>query len=155
MQREFTDRTIELSRIQMRTGRGGAFGAVIVKGGRIIAEGYNDVFARNDPTAHAEMMAIRKAGSRLHRFHLPGCEIYARCEPCPMCLAAIYWARIEKIHFADTAQDAAKIGFDDAFFFREIQMPRIERQIPSHQLMRDQALPVFREWHNMADRIAY
>ena len=121
MQREFMDRAIELSRIRMRTGRGGPFGAVIVKGERIIAEGYNEVIARSDPTAHAEIVAIRKAGSRLHDFHMPGCEIYVSCEPCPMCLAAIYWARIEKIYFANTAEDAAKIGFDDGFFYREIQ----------------------------------
>ena len=155
MQRKFMERAIELSRIQMRTRRGGPFGAVIVKSGRIISEGSNEVIARNDPTAHAEIVAIRKAGSRLHAFHLDGCEIYASCEPCPMCLAAIYWARIEKIFFANTAEDAAEIGFDDEFFYREIQMPRTERRIPSRQLMRDEALPVFREWHNLDDRIEY
>lgn len=155
MQREFMERAIELSRIQMRTRRGGPFGAVIVKSGRIISEGSNEVIARNDPTAHAEIVAIRKAGSRLHAFHLDGCEIYASCEPCPMCLAAIYWARIEKIYFANTAEDAAEIGFDDEFFYREIQLPKTERRIPSHQFMRDEALPVFREWHNMDDRIEY
>lgn len=155
MQREFMERAIELSQYQMRTRRGGPFGAVIVKGGRIIAEGCNEVIARNDPTAHAEMMALRRAGSRLHAFHLVGCEIYASCEPCPMCLAAIYWARIEKIYFANTAEDAAEIGFDDASFYREIQIPRTQRRIPSRQLMRDEALPVFREWRNMEDRIEY
>ena len=155
MQREFMERAIELSRIHMQTRRGGPFGAVIVNGGRIIAEGSNEVIARNDPTAHAEVMAIRKAGSQLHAFHLVGCEIYTSCEPCPMCLAAIYWARIEKIYFANTAEDAAKIGFDDESFYREIQIPRTERRIPSLQLMRDEALPVFREWHNMDDRIEY
>lgn len=155
MQREFMDRAIDLSRIQMRTGRGGPFGAVIVKGGRIVAEGYNEVIARSDPTAHAEMMAIRKAGSRLRGFHLHGCEIYVSCEPCPMCLAAIYWARIEKIYFANTAEDAGEIGFDDEFIYRELEMQRSDRRIPSHQLMRDQALAVFREWHSLADRIEY
>ena len=155
MQREFMERAIELSRNQMRTRRGGPFGAVIVKGGRIIAEGCNEVIARNDPTAHAEMMALRRAGPRLHAFHMDGCEIYASCEPCPMCLAAIYWARIEKIYFANTAEDAAEIGFDDEYFYREIQLPRTDRRIPSHQLMRGKALPVFREWHNMDDRIEY
>ncbi len=155
MQREFMERAIELSRIRMRTRRGGPFGAVIVKDGRIVAEGSNEVIARNDPTAHAEMMAIRRAGSRLRAFHLIGCGIYASCEPYPMCLAAIYWARIEKIYYANTAKDAAEIGFDDGFFYREIQLPRIERRIPSHQFMRDAALPVFREWHNMDDRMVY
>ena len=155
MQREFMERAIELSRIQIQTRHGGPFGAVIVKSGRIIAEGSNEVIARNDPTAHAEVMAIRKAGSRLHAFHLGGCEIYTSCEPCPMCLAAIYWARIEKIYFANTADDARDIGFDDEFFYREIQLPRTERRIPSLQLMRDEALPVFQEWHNMGDRIEY
>lgn len=155
MQAEFMDRAIELSRIHMRTRRGGPFGAVIVKDGRIVAEGSNEVIARNDPTSHAEMVAIRRAGSLLQRFHLCGCEIYVSCEPCPMCLAAIYWARIEKIYFANTAEDAAEIGFDDASFYREIQLPRAERQIPSHQLIRDEALPVLREWHNMDDRIEY
>ncbi len=155
MQREFMERAIELSRIQMRTRRGGPFGAVVVKGGRIIAEGSNEVIARNDPTAHAEIVAIRKAGSRLHAFHLDGCEIYASCEPCPMCLAAIYWARIEKIYFANSAEDAMEIGFDDEYFYREIQLPKTQRRIPSRQFMRDEALPVFREWHNMDDRIEY
>lgn len=155
MQREFMERAIELSRIRMRTRGGGPFGAVIVKDGRIIAEGYNEVVARNDPTAHAEIVAIRRAGSRLQAFHLPGTEIYASCEPCPMCLAAIYWARIEKIYFANAAEDAAEIGFADDYFYREIQLPRSERRIPSRQLMRDEALPVFREWQKMDDRIEY
>ena len=153
MQREFMDRAIELSGIQMRTRRGGPFGAVIVNGGRIIAEGYNEVFARNDSTAHAEMMAIRKAGSRLHGFHLPGCEIYVSCEPCPMSLAAICWARIERVYFANTVEDAGEIGFDDEFIYRELQLPWSRRRIPSGQLLRDDALSVYREWHNLTDRI--
>ena len=152
MQREFMARAIELSGIQMRTRRGGPFGAVIVKGGEIISEGYNEVIAGNDPTAHAEVMAIRKAGSRLRAFHLAGCEIYASCEPCPMCLAAIYQARIEKIYFANTAADARDIGFDDDLVYGELQLPRSERRIPYRQLLRDEALAVFREWRNTADR---
>ncbi len=155
MQPEFMARAIELSRIQMRTGRGGPFGAVIVTSGMIVAEGYNEVVAGNDPTAHAEMMAIRKAGSRLRAFHLGGCEIYASCEPCPMCLAAIYWARIDMIYFANTAEDAGEIGFDDEFLYRELQLPRTDRRIPSRQLLRNEALAVFREWHSMPDRIEY
>ena len=112
-------RAIELSRIHMRSGEGGPFGAVIVKDGRIISEGYNEVISSKDPTAHAEIMAIRKATFKLDTFHLAGCEIYTSCEPCPMCLAAIYWARVEKIYFANTAEDARNIGFDDQFFYQE------------------------------------
>ena len=155
MQQKFMGRAIELSRIHMRAGAGGPFGAVIVKDGKIISEGYNEVISSKDPTAHAEIMAIRKATSKLDTFHLTGCEIYTSCEPCPMCLATIYWARIEKIYFANTAEDARDIGFDDQFFYQELQLPRAERQIPSHQLLRDQALAVFKEWQEKVDRIEY
>lgn len=155
MQQKFMDRAIELSRIHMRAGEGGPFGAVIVKDGKIISEGYNEVLSSKDPTAHAEIMAIRKATFKLGTFHLAGCEIYTSCEPCPMCLAAIYWARIEKIYFANTAEDARDIGFDDQFFYQELQLPRAKRQIPSHQLLRDQALAVFKEWQEKIDRIEY
>ena len=145
MQQKFMGRAIELSRVHMRMGEGGPFGAVIVKDGRIISEGYNEVVSRKDPTAHAEIMAIRRATVKLDTFHLEGCEIYTSCEPCPMCLAALYWARIEKIYFANTAEDARNIGFDDKAFYQELQLPWAERQIPSQQLLRDQALAVFRE----------
>ncbi len=118
MQQEFMGRAIELSRIHMRAGEGGPFGAVIVKGGAIVSEGYNDVITGNDPTAHAEIMAIRRAASRLGDFHLEGCEIYTSCEPCPMCLAAIYWARIEKIYFGNTAEAARELGFDDELIYQ-------------------------------------
>ena len=155
MQQKFMDRAIELSRIHMRAGEGGPFGAVIVKDGEIISEGYNEVLSSKDPTAHAEIMAIRKATFTLDTFHLTGCEIYTSCEPCPMCLAAIYWARVEKIYFANTAEDAKDIGFDDQFFYQELQLPRAKRQVPSQQLLRDQALAVFREWQEKVDRIEY
>ena len=155
MRTEFMARAIELSRIQMQAGRGGPFGAVIVKSGMIVAEGYNEVVASNDPTAHAEVMAIRKAGSRLRAFHLGGCEIYTSCEPCPMCLAAIYWARIEKIYFANTAEDARDIGFGDEFFYRELQLPAYRPADPLPSTAARRALAVFREWHNMPDRIEY
>ena len=155
MQQEFMGRAIELARAHMRAGKDGPFGAVIVKDGAIIAEGYNAVISRKDPTAHAEMMAIRRAASELDSFHLGGCEIYTSCEPCPMCLAAIYWARIEKIYFANTTEDARDIGFDDQVFYRELQRPWVERQIPAQQLLREQALAVFREWQGKVDHIEY
>lgn len=155
MQQEFMGRAIELARAHMRAGKDGPFGAVIVKDGAIIAEGYNAVISRKDPTAHAEMMAIRRAASRLDSFHLGGCEIYSSCEPCPMCLAAIYWARIEKIYFANTTEDARNIGFDDKVFYQELQRPWAERQIPAQQLLREQALAVFREWQGRVDHIEY
>ena len=155
MQPEFMGRAIALSRVHMRAGGGGPFGAVVVKGGAIIAEGYNAVISSKDPTAHAEIMAIRQAASKLDTFHLGGCEIYTSCEPCPMCLAAIYWARIEKIYFANTTEDARDIGFDDKAFYQELQRPWAERQIPAQQLLREQALAVFREWQEKVDRIEY
>ena len=155
MQQEFMARAIDLSRLGMRAGKGGPFGAVIVRGDEIVAEGYNEVFLRKDPTAHAEVVAIRRASARLDHFRLGGCEIYTSCEPCPMCLAAIYWARIEKIHFANTADDARRIAFDDRDLYLQMQLARGERQIPSRQLLRDQAFAVFREWQEKADRIDY
>ena len=155
MHQEFMTRAIALSRLGMRAGKGGPFGAVIVRGDEIVAEGHNEVFLRKDPTAHAEVVAIRRAAARLDHFRLEGCEIYTSCEPCPMCLAAIYWARIEKIHFANTADDARRIAFDDRDLYLEMKRPRAERQIPSRQLLRDQAFAVFREWQEKADHIDY
>ena len=155
MEREFMARAIELGRTHMRSGEGGPFGAVIVKGGRIISEGYNEVLAHKDPTAHAEVVAIRRAASRLDSVHLEGCEIYASCEPCPMCLGAIYWARIERIWFACTSEDAGEIGFDDEVMHQELKRPPDERRIPSRQLLREEALAVFREWREKAGRVVY
>ena len=155
MRQDFMKRAIELSRRGMNAGKGGPFGAVIVRGEEIVAEGHNEVFLRKDPTAHAEVVAIRRAAARLDHFRLGGCEIYTSCEPCPMCLAAIYWARIEKIHFANTADDARRIAFDDRDLYQEIELPRAERQIPSRQLLRDQAFAVFMEWQRKEDRIDY
>ena len=155
MRQDFMERAIELSRLGMMAGKGGPFGAVIVRGDEIVAEGHNEVFLRKDPTAHAEVVAIRRAAARLDHFRLAGCEIYTSCEPCPMCLAAIYWARIEKIHFANTADDARRIAFDDRDLYLEMQLHRAERQIPSRQLLRDRAFAVFREWQEKADRIDY
>ena len=155
MERQFMARAIELGRTHMRSGEGGPFGAVVVKGGEIVSEGYNEVLAGKDPTAHAEVVAIRRAASRLDSVHLEGCEIYASCEPCPMCLGAIYWARIERIWFACTAEDAGEIGFDDEVMHQELHRPPAERRIPSRQLLREEALAVFREWREKADRVLY
>ncbi len=155
MEKEFMARAIDLGRIHMRSGEGGPFGAVVVKGGEVVAEGNNEVVSQKDPTAHAEVVAIRRAALELDAFHLEGCEIYASCEPCPMCLGAIYWARIERIWFAATAGDAADIGFDDEALYRELRLPPAERRIPSRQLLRDDALAVFREWREKSDRVEY
>ena len=155
MQQEFMRRAIELSRLGMRAGKGGPFGAVIVRGNEIVAEGHNEVFLRKDPTAHAEVVAIRRAAARLDHFRLGRCEIYTSCEPCPMCLGAIYWARIEKIYYANTADDARRMTFDDRDLYLEMSLPRAERRIPARQLLRDQAFAVFREWQEKTDRIDY
>lgn len=148
-------RAIEISIENVRSGRGGPFGAVIVKDGAIVAEGTNRVTATNDPTAHAEMVAIRRACQKLGTFDLKGCEMYVSCEPCPMCLGAIYWARIERVYFAGLAADASDAGFDDSFIYGELARPRNERKIPMVPLMRDQALEAFRIWREKPDKIAY
>jgi tRNA(Arg) A34 adenosine deaminase TadA len=146
---------IRLSLEMMREGKGGPFGAVIVKDGQIISRGWNEVTTANDPTAHAEVMAIREACRKLGTFRLDGCELYASCEPCPMCLSAIYWARIDRLFFAATRQDAAAAGFDDELFYREIPLPFDQRKLATGQLLRDQALPAFAEWQARADKTPY
>ena len=148
-------RAIELSLDQVRSGVGGPFGAVIVKDGRIIAEGANRVTSSHDPTAHAEIVAIRNACAALHDFSLAGCEIYTSCEPCPMCLAAIYWARLDRIHFGNGRADAARIGFDDAFLYDEIPQPLDRRSIPTGQLLGEEAWAAFAAWEAKADKIPY
>ncbi len=148
-------RAIQLSIENVRSGRGGPFAAVVAKDGQIIAEGTNCVTSTNDPTAHAEIVAIRQACKALGQFQLTGCEIYATCEPCPMCLGAIYWARPERVYFANTAQDAAKIGFDDSLISREALLPLAERRIPMIPLMREEALEAFRAWEARPDKIRY
>lgn len=152
---EFMKRAIELSEMNMKQGQGGPFGAVIVKDGRIIGEGWNKVTSSNDPTAHAEMVAIRNASAHLNQFNLSGCEIYTSCEPCPMCLSAIYWARIDKIYYANTKSDAAKINFDDQFIYEEINRPMDQRKLPLIQILRDKAIKVFEEWQLKTDKIPY
>jgi tRNA(Arg) A34 adenosine deaminase TadA len=139
----------------MKAGNGGPFGAVIVKDDKIIAEGWNRVTTYMDPTAHAEVTAIRDACKVLNRFNLSGCEIYTSCEPCPMCLAAIYWARIEKIYYANTRGDAAQIEFDDDFLYQELNLPIKQRKIPMIQVNHKEALAVFREWALKVDKMTY
>jgi guanine deaminase len=146
---------IRLSVEKMREGRGGPFGAVVAKDGQIISRGWNEVTTANDPTAHAEIMAIRDACRKLGTFRLDGCELYASCEPCPMCLSAIYWARVDRLFFAATRQDAAAAGFDDEFLYREIPLPFDQRKLTTHQLLREQALPAFAEWQAKPDKIPY
>lgn len=146
---------IRLSRIYMMKGHGGPFGAVIVKNGKIIGRGWNKVTSTNDPTAHAEVTAIREACKKLKSFELSGAIIYTSCEPCPMCLAAIYWAGIKKIYFANTRKDAAHIQFDDDFLYREISKPLVKRQIPAKQILRNKALSVFELWRSKIDKIEY
>jgi len=148
-------RSIALAERKMRENQGGPFGAVIVKDGRIIAEGYNRVTSANDPTAHAEVVAIRDACRALGRFSLAGCEIYASCEPCPMCLAAIYWARLDRIYYAGSRHDAAHIGFDDAFLYREIALPPEQRAIPTTRLLAAEARAVFDAWQAKPDKVRY
>ncbi|MGH9710432.1 MAG: nucleoside deaminase [Candidatus Acidiferrales bacterium] len=151
----FMARAIALSLENICSNHGGPFAALVVKDGEIISQGTNRVTAANDPTAHAEIIAIREACQKLKRFDLTGCEIYASCEPCPMCLGAIYWARLAKIYFANTAADAAKIGFDDSLIYDEIRRPAAERRIPMIPLMRDAAIKAFRAWEARPDKISY
>ena len=155
MDNPFMARAIQLSIENVHSGRGGPFGAVIVKDGNIIAEGANQVTSTKDPTAHAEILAIRGACAKLGVFELPGCEIYTSCEPCPMCLGAIYWARLSRVYFANAAADAASIGFDDSLIYREIALPLAQRAIPMSQMMREQALAAFRAWQEKPNKIVY
>jgi len=148
-------RAIQLSLENVLSGQGGPFGAVIVKGAVIVAEGVNRVTATNDPTAHAEVVAIREACAKLGVFELQECEIYTSCEPCPMCLGAIYWARLARIYFGSVAADASKIGFDDSFIYQELGRPYAQRSIPMVQLMREQALAAFRAWQDKSNKVPY
>jgi tRNA(Arg) A34 adenosine deaminase TadA len=155
MKPEFMRAAIRLSLAKMRANCGGPFGAVVVRNGKIIARGWNQVTSTNDPTAHAEVTAIRAACKKLKTFQLDDCELYTSCEPCPMCLAAIYWARLKKVYFANTRQDAAKISFDDDLIYRELAQPVSRRKVPMKQLLRLEALKVFAEWKTKADKIHY
>lgn len=150
----FIRRAIELSLENVRRG-GGPFGAVVTKDGKIISESFNKVTLLNDPTAHAEIGAIREAAGKLNTFDLSGCSIYVSCEPCPMCLGAIYWARIDKVFFANTRFDAEDIGFDDSFIYEEISRSMKERKIEFKQLLREEALEAFRAWEENEDKVKY
>ncbi len=151
----FMRRAIELAIENVCSGRGGPFGAVIVKGGRVIAEGTNQVTSTNDPTAHAEMVAIRNACATLGHFQLEGCDVYASCEPCPMCLGAIYWARPARVFYASTGRDAAAAGFDDSFIHEQSRLPISQRRVPMVQLMREEAMQAFAAWQNKSDKVRY
>ena len=146
---------IALSRAGMREGAGGPFGAVIVKDGQVIARGCNQVTSTCDPTAHAEVVAIRAAARELKSFSLAGCEIYTTCEPCPMCLAAVYWARLDRLYFANTRADAAVAGFDDDAIYGQIPLPISERSIRTEQLLGEEAWEVFAEWQAKPDKVPY
>jgi len=153
MQPEFLQEAIRLSIENMQANEGGPFGAVIVRNGEIVGRGWNRVFATNDPTAHAEVIAIRDACTRLKTFLLQGCEIYTSCEPCPLCLAAIYWAHIDRIFYAASCNDAASAGFDDARLYQELRKPAHDRSIPAEQAMRDEALVAMKAWTEKVDRV--
>ena len=146
---------VRLSAERMREGAGGPFGAIVVKDGRIIAEGWNRVTSENDPTAHAEVTAIRRACEALQSFSLRGCDIYTSCEPCPMCLAAIYWARLDRVFFANGRDDAARIGFDDALIYAEVSKPVEHRIIPTVKVALPEAEAVFAEWQAKPDKVPY
>ena len=146
---------IGLSLSKMRGNHGGPFGAIIVRNGRIVGRGWNRVTSTNDPTAHAEVSAIRDACKKLKTFQLGDCELYTSCEPCPMCLAAIYWARLKKVYYANTRKDAANIAFDDDWLYQEVAAPISRRKLPMKQLLRREALKVFAEWAAKPDKISY
>ena len=152
---KFMKKAVRLSIANVEKGKGGPFGAVVVKDGKVIARGANNVTLTNDPTAHAEVVAIRKACKVLKTYQLTGCEIYTSCEPCPMCLAAIYWARPDKIFYASTKEDAAAAGFDDKLIYEEIAKSISERKIFTQQLLRDEALEAFRKWETSPLKIEY
>lgn len=155
MNPDFLREAIRLSMEKMTANEGGPFGAVIVRNQQIVGRGWNRVTSTNDPTAHAEVVAIRDACSRLQTFSLAGCEIYSSCEPCPLCLAAIYWSHLSHIYYAATCEDAAAAGFDDQNFYRELARPAGERSIPMQQSLRDEARVALAAWLKKADRIRY
>jgi guanine deaminase len=155
MNPEFMRAAIRISLAKMRGNHGGPFGAVVVRRGKIVGRGWNQVTSTNDPTAHAEVSAIRDACRRLKTFQLNDCELYTSCEPCPMCLAAIYWARCRRVYYGNTRHDAARIDFADDFIYREIARPIARRTIPMKQLLRHEAQAAFAEWTNKSDKIRY
>ena len=155
MNQDFLREAIRLSLEKMEADEGGPFGAIIVRNGEIVGRGWNRVTSTNDPTAHAEIVAIRDACHRLGTFSLAGCEIYTSCEPCPMCFAAIYWSRLERIYYAATCEDATAAGFDDAPFYRQLSLPPDSRSIQMVQALRQEACEAFTAWLRKVDRVAY
>ncbi len=152
---KFMRMAIALSKKNIKKALGGPFGAVIVRNGKVIAKSVNKVIDTNDPTAHAEISAIRIASKKLKNFDLSDCVIYSSCEPCPMCLGAIYWSRISKIYYANTKHDAADLGFDDKFIYEELDLPAEKRKLAGVQLLRNEALEVFKEWQNSGLKVEY
>ncbi len=155
MNSDFMREAIRISTEKMRANQGGPFGAVIVRNGEIVGRGWNQVTSSNDPTAHAEVVAIRDACRTLKTFKLDDCDIYTSCEPCPMCLAAIYWSRLKKGYYANTRKDAADIGFDDDFLYTQIALPLPDRTLVLEQCLHDEALKTFAEWKTKLDKIPY
>jgi guanine deaminase len=155
MNPKFMREAIRLSIKMMRRGQGGPFGAVVARDGRIVGRGWNLVTSTNDPTAHAEIVAIREACKQLKTFQLSDCDLYTSCEPCPMCLSAIYWARFRNVFYANTRKDAARINFDDDFIYREVALPIRRRKLKMKQLLHKEALTAFAEWERKADKMLY
>ena len=155
MNKKFMREAIRLSIETMRRGKGGPFGAVVVKRNRIVGRGCNQVTSSNDPTAHAEIVAIRDACKRLKTFQLEDCDLYTSCEPCPMCLSAMYWARLRSVFYGNTRKDAARIAFDDDFIYREVALPIRKRKLVMKQLLREEALEAFVEWESKEDKALY
>jgi tRNA(Arg) A34 adenosine deaminase TadA len=146
IKKEWMQEAIALSQQGIDCGEGGPFGAVVVKDGKIIARGYNQVVSTNDPTAHAEIVAIRAACKVLQSWQLTGCEIYTSCEPCPMCLSTIYWAKVDRVYYANSRFDAADVGFEDQLIYQELNLPMASRKLPMTQLLREEAIEIFHSW---------
>lgn len=155
MNQEFMREAIRLSLENMEKNSGGPFGAVVVKNGEIVGKWRNQVTSKNDPTAHAEMVAIRDACQNLWTFELNWCELYTSCEPCPMCLGAIYWARFDKVYYGNTKEDAADINFDDQYIYQELELPIDKRKLSMQQFLRDEAIKVFQRWSEKQDKVLY
>ena len=155
MNEKFMREAIRLSLREVRRGQGGPFGAVVVRDGKVVGRGRNQVTSANDQTAHAEIVAIRAACKRLGMFRLDGCVLYTSCEPCPMCLSAIYWARVGNVYYANTRKDAARIDFDDDFIYREVALPIRRRKLRMKQLLREEALVAFAEWQRKPNKVPY
>jgi tRNA(Arg) A34 adenosine deaminase TadA len=155
MKEKFMREAIRLSIQMMRRGKGGPFGAVVVRNGKVVGRGSNQVTSANDPTAHAEIVAIRAACTRLKTFQLDDCDLYTSCEPCPMCLSAIYWARLSHVFYGNTRKDAARIDFDDDFIYREVALPIGKRTLKMKQLLHKEAIAAFAEWQRKTDKVLY